>query len=258
MREIFFDEEGLDMFSQLLYNSFLPKIRQCLKNNWEARDYDPAIELINAWSEILPSPIQKNILEQMILPKLRQEVEHWNPREDRVPIHEWVHPWLPVLVGRMEPLLAPIRQKLAVVLQEWHPSDPSAHAILVPWKNVFDEKSMETLLLRCILPKLTVALRQCSINPYDQDLAPFQWVMTWQDFIPQNHFVLLLENDFFPRWLNVLRLWLHNAPNYGEVSRWYLGWKSRFPAELVNHDRIRTQFTRALDVMNTAVAQVAN
>jgi tuftelin-interacting protein 11 len=70
------------------------------------------------------------------MPKLTREVENWDPRTDTVPIHAWLHPWLPLLGARMEPLFPPIRNKLAACLRDWHAADPSAHAMLVPWINV--------------------------------------------------------------------------------------------------------------------------
>lgn len=46
---------------------------------------------------LLPSWILENILDLLILPKLTLEVEEWNPLTDTVPIHTWIHPWLPSL-----------------------------------------------------------------------------------------------------------------------------------------------------------------
>lgn len=37
---------------------------------------------------------------------------------------------------KIEPLHQSIKYHMGHVLQAWHPSDPSAHAVLVPWKNV--------------------------------------------------------------------------------------------------------------------------
>lgn len=71
--------------------------------------------------------------------------------------------------------------------------------------------------------------------------------------IPVHHFVSLLEGEFFSKWLQVLFSWLANGPDYEEVSRWYLGWKKMIPPEILNHDRIRTQFNIALEAMNKAV-----
>ena len=38
--------------------------------------------------------------------------------------------------GRMEVLFVPIRHKLAVALNNWHPSDSSAYNVLQPWAKV--------------------------------------------------------------------------------------------------------------------------
>lgn len=46
---------------------------------------------------LLPSWILENILDLLVLPKLTLEVEEWNPLTDTVPIHTWIHPWLPLL-----------------------------------------------------------------------------------------------------------------------------------------------------------------
>lgn len=46
---------------------------------------------------MLPGWIFENILDLLILPKLTLEVEEWNPLTDTVPIHTWIHPWLPLM-----------------------------------------------------------------------------------------------------------------------------------------------------------------
>lgn len=48
--------------------------------------------------------------------------------------------------------------------------------------------------------------------------------------------------------------WLTAKPDYEEVTRWYLNWKSLFPEELAKQDSIKLAFTRALDMMNNVVA----
>lgn len=81
-------------------------------------------------------------------------MESWNPLTDTVPIHSWVHPWLPLMQARLEPLYSPIRSKLASALQKWHPSDSSAKLILQPWKDVFTPGSWEAFMVKNIVPKL--------------------------------------------------------------------------------------------------------
>jgi len=64
-----------------------------------------------------------------------------------------------------------IRRKLANALVHWHPSDASGKQILTPWINVFSKGSMDTFILKNILPKLQLALQSMMINPTQQILG---------------------------------------------------------------------------------------
>lgn len=88
------------------------------------------------------------------------QVDNWNPLTDTVPIHSWIHPWLPQMQMRLEPLYPPIRNKLANALQRWHPSDASARLILQPWKDVFTPGAWEAFMVKNIVPKLGECLGQ--------------------------------------------------------------------------------------------------
>ena len=106
------------------------------------------------------------------------------------------------------------------VLMEWHPSDASAHVILSPWATVFDARSFENLLLRCIVPQLVQALRSLAILPHNQDLQPLEWVFTWADLLSPLHFLALLEGELFPKWLQTLYSWLQSpTADFSEVGR---------------------------------------
>lgn len=73
-------------------------------------------------------------------------------------------------------------------------------------------------------------------------LDVWNWVMAWQDMIPEPCMVTLLEKNFFPKWLQVLYTWLTHNPNYEEVTKWYTGWKSMLPASLLAHPIIKGTF----------------
>eukprot|EP00898_Chlorokybus_atmophyticus_P006958 jgi/Chlat1/7263/Chrsp58S06898 len=246
-----------DAYTRLIAGTLLPPLRSAANNNWDPRNVEPMVSLLELWEHILPVSVLNNILMQLVIPKLTRAVDSWDPRQETVPIHAWLHPWLPLLGAHMEPLYAPIRYKLGVALQAWHPSDASAYALLSPWKTVFDPVSWDQLLSRSIIPKLAFALQELVINPHQQVLEPFHWVITWATAVPIHHMVAIFEQSFFPAWHQVLYHWLSNAPNYDEVVRWYQGWKSLFPVDLQAHERIRAQFTMALDMMNQAVSGVA-
>lgn len=246
-------QSDMDPYERLLWEVWMPFIRTMV-SRWSVRDPVALLEVLEVWLPLLPSWMQSNVLEQLILPKLQNEVDSWNPLTDTVPIHAWLHPWLPLMADRLEPLYAPIRHKLANALKNWHPSDPSAKLILQPWMGVFRPGHMEAFLIKNIVPKLALCLQEFVINPHMQHLDAWTWVMMWMDVIPMPHVVSLLEKYFFSKWLQVLCTWLNSSPNYDEVTKWYMGWKAMFPEKLLASPIIKEQFSRALDIMNRAVS----
>jgi tuftelin-interacting protein 11 len=173
---------------------------------------------------------------------------------DSVPIHLWIHPWLPLMKDHMESTIFPtIRFKLSNALSGWHPSDSSAKLILSIWRPpVFSTGVWDSFMCRNILPKLELVLNnELIINPKNQDIEPWQWVMSWQDLIPHSIFVSLIENNFFPKWLKVLNVWLNSDTFvYDEITRWYIGWKKLFSEELIQHTNIKSKLNQALSMMS--------
>ena len=98
--------------------------------------------------------------------QLRRAVEAWEPRVETVPLHAWLHPWLPMLSAHLADLYPGIRFKLATALQQWHPSDGSAKELLSPWQPVrarLGRRLQVSCLLRvsCWLP-YTHLVRACT------------------------------------------------------------------------------------------------
>ncbi|XP_032663976.1 tuftelin-interacting protein 11 [Odontomachus brunneus] len=240
-------------YDQLVWNAWMPSIRGAIQQ-WTCRQPEPLIELIEHWMPLLPNWILENILDLLVLPKLTLEVEEWNPLTDTVPIHTWIHPWLPLLRNRLDTLIYPIiRRKLGSALGGWHPSDRSARLMLQPWAQVFAKGDMEAFLVKNIIPKLQIALSEFVINPHQQHLDQWNWVYEWKDLIPPHIMSGLLDKFFFPKWLQVLALWLNHSPNYDEVTTWYMGWKGMLSDKLLAEPAVKDHFKKALDMMNRAV-----
>jgi hypothetical protein len=95
-------------------------------------------------------------------------------------------------------------------------------------RQVFGAKEWDALVQRSILPKLAWALRDAlAIDPRSQDLAAWRWVAAWAPVLAPAQLAGLLEQHFFPKWHAVLRHWLAHAPDFDEVTAWFLGWKAR-------------------------------
>lgn len=144
-------------------------------------------------------------------------MDNWNPLTDTVPIHSWIHPWLPLFQSRLEPLYPPIRSKLSHALQRWHPSDASARCILLPWKDVFTPGAWEAFMVKNIIPKLGlfVFLSVTFFSPKEVE----QWI--FYSLCPLFPLVFLLMCVYVP-------------PRNSQVSVWK-NWSSTLTSSRWNH-----------------------
>ncbi len=148
------DDPYLALVSELV----LPPLRSAC-TTWEPREPEPLLSFLAAWEPLLPRAALDHVLEMLVMPRLRLAAEAWEPRQETVPVHAWLHPWLPHLGSQLEELYPGIRHKLLVALQAWHPSDGSALALVRPWHLVFSAADGDVMMLKSIVPKLAFALQ---------------------------------------------------------------------------------------------------
>ena len=111
------------------------------------------------------------------------------------------------------------------------------------------------MLLKYIVPKLGSVLRDdFRINPRDQKMLPLEHVLQWRGIVRPSVFSQILETEFFPKWLDVLHLWLiQPTVSFEEVAQWYSFWKGSFPESVQNLPGVSAGFTRGLQLMNKAI-----
>ncbi|KAK9500922.1 hypothetical protein O3M35_002085 [Rhynocoris fuscipes] len=242
-----------DPLHRILWEIWAPEIIKSI-SCWNAKEPAPMQALFETWESVVPKWILENLLQQQVMAKLQETVDQWNPVTDTIPIHTWVLPWMPQLGKRIRVSVLPvIRQKLAAALTGWHPSDSSARYMLQPWATVFTPQEMDTFLVNNILPKLGQALGQMYISHQNLNIDAWKWVMEWNELVRPPLMADLLDQHFFPKWLQVLTVWLNTCPNYDQVMAWYSGWKSVIPAHLLEQQRVKDHLRTALELMSRSV-----
>lgn len=115
--------------------------------------------------------------------------------------------------------------------------------------QIFDSGDWDSMLLKYVVPKLGATLRDdFRVNPRNQNMEPLQHVLSWASIIRPSIFSQLLETEFFPKWLDVLHVWLIQPQvSFEEVAQWYSFWKSSFPDSVQNIPAVAHGFTRRGD-----------
>jgi tuftelin-interacting protein 11 len=241
-------------FESLLWNVWLPRVRSSINNDWDPCTPQPAVSLYEAWSTFLPPFIRDNFLDQLILPKISRAVADWSPRRSDVPLKALVFPWLPHVGLRMEEFLGDARRKLKSLLRGWDITD-GVPPDLAAWREVFSVGDWDAMMLKYIVPKLGATLRdEFRVNPRSQDMAPLERVLAWAPLLRSSILASLLAAEFFPKWLDVLHIWLvQPRPNFDEVAQWYAFWKGVFSEDILVLQAVRDGFTRGLQLMNMAI-----
>lgn len=250
-------DQEMTAWESLLWHRWLPKVRSTINNEWSPTDAWPAVHLVESWEPLLPDFIRDNVLRQLVLPKVTAAVESWTGREkDGVSLASIVFPWLPLLGDRHGEVLEESKRRIRSLLRRWKPAD-AIPSELSRWRNdIFSAREWDTLIGEHILGKLGSVLRDLVINPRDQDMsAVVNIVIPWHALIRPSNFTRLFELEFFPKWLNVLYLWLvHPGYNGEEVAQWFELWKSLFPAGLLSHRAIAHGFETGVKLMGEALA----
>ena len=61
-----------DPYTRLLASTVLPKLSTAITNAWEPREPEPLLQFLEQWADLLPSSVQRHILDTLVLPKVRK------------------------------------------------------------------------------------------------------------------------------------------------------------------------------------------
>ncbi|KAF9888017.1 hypothetical protein FE257_009407 [Aspergillus nanangensis] len=252
-------------YETMIYTLWLPRVRSALLNDWDVFEPSPATSLIVAWKDILPSFVYANLLDQLVVPKLTEALKQWKPRsssrrhtsQQNSLFPWWLFTWLQYLNERhtdpKQPtgLMSDAKRKFRVVLDTWDLGKGLINGIEL-WRDALGSE-FDTCLRNHLLPRLGRHLREnFEVNPQDQDVAALEDVLKWKDFFRSNVIGLLLVAEFFPKWHNILYVWLTNDPNYEEVAEWFTWWRSQIPTDINDLTIVDDEWNKGLHSMDLA------
>ena len=253
-------KQAMELVREVLESLILPTVRRALVNDWIfAEDCNSSCATL---SQILKEVCNESniaeLVDNSILPRLTVEVNRWNPSSSNSSsFYHCISQWIPILSNKISILFPEIRRKISHALSSWDGVTSLAFDLVSPWKGTFDEGSFVNLLLRVVVPKLITSLRLFIINPQNQDIAPITSLLQWHTTLPSANLIALLVGEFFPKWLQVLFVWLSSPQvDLEEISEWYSGWRGLFPELLADEPLIKAQFNLALDMMEASMGDL--
>lgn len=264
------NDPNMTAFEVLLWTMWMPRVRSAINNAWQPSDPTPILVLYSSWqsSGLLPDFVSDNMLDQLILPKLKRAVSDWiPPRRGKsksttttaATLHHILFPWLEYAGSRMDEIMDDAKRKVRGWLKTCKVREGPPEGLQV-WREVIQTSEWDNLILQYIVPQLAAQLREdFTINPREQDLKPLMTVLSWKNLLRDSVLSQLLETEFFPKFLETLYTWLiSSGVNFEQVAEWYTWWKKEIfgssSSSLASLNGVQRGFETALDLMNQAVS----
>ena len=250
------DDEDVDYWTVLLEDVVCPPLQKWISDAWDCKLHPIlGVEIVSHWAAIWSDEMNHQVLHEFVWRKLQRSVDLWNPMQDSIPLHEWIHPWLLLLSERMEKEMFPtIISKLSNTLRDWDPLDPTAYALLRPWRDAFTPSQLDQLSHSRILPKLSVLASRYKPSFFQAD-DNLEALLLWSEWIPSSSFVKLLARAVFPKIYRFAFDWAmqrgeeQNRCTGRKAIEWYKWVKSCFPQELFSEAKVQILFAHLLDVL---------
>ncbi|EDU41023.1 g-patch domain-containing protein [Pyrenophora tritici-repentis] len=226
-------------YESMMLKLWLPTVSSAV-TQWDVKNPQPMVHLVQVWTPVLPPFIAKRVLEQ-VTRKLSTSIHEWNPRKFKKSPHTWIVEWLPFLrPSDLDPkgsgLVAEIKRKIRHALQSIDLSKGPLPG-MDQWRKVFGKAEFDHLLTSHLVPRFAAYLRDnFEIDPAEPDLAPLEAVFAWKGLVSNEVIGELLRSQFFPKFLEILHQWLSSEEViFEEVGTWLAWWKNDIIKDDINN-----------------------
>ncbi|KAK3305870.1 GC-rich sequence DNA-binding factor-like protein-domain-containing protein [Chaetomium strumarium] len=255
-------------YETMMYEQWLRTVAAAVRE-WNVRDPDPLIAVLEAWDSLLPAFIRAQLL-QDIIRKLDEALQKWQPKKHTHNLpHRWIFPWLPYLpASHLDPksstgLVADVRRKFRQLIDAW---DFKRGVIpgLKQWKDVLrpasgSSSSRDTwtpLVMNHLLPNMARYLRtHFRVEPQDQQLDVLDKLFEWLDVVRPSMLGEVVVAELFPKWHDALYQWLLlDEANYEEIGEWFQWWQQEaLPEEIKDLPSVVAEFEKGSAMIERAL-----
>lgn len=241
------------IYNNLLIKLILPHYERILNKVWDAKKTHEGINFLNSSRSIMTNDILEYIIHTMIVPRLKIEIDRWDPYIYQPKIATWIFPWNHYIPSKyMREIYLIIFRRISHQFHYWRITDccpinwieQSLRSHNIHYKNDI------SFIFKNIFSKLGKALKNC-LKPRLKKMNLFIKVQKWENLLLHERYVDLMQRTFFPNWLFFLRKWLNNPRiKFTSFKTWYLGWKNAFSQSIRLDPMIQENFAIALDMFN--------
>ncbi|KAH6845630.1 GC-rich sequence DNA-binding factor-like protein-domain-containing protein [Chaetomium sp. MPI-CAGE-AT-0009] len=259
-------------YETMMYELWLRTLTAAVRE-WNVRDPDPLIAVLDAWDPILPPFVRAQLL-QDITRKLEEALQKWQPKKHTHNLpHRWIFPWLPYLPAtHLDPksatgLVADVRRKFRQLIDAW---DFNRGVIpgLKQWKDILRPASTTSssrerdmwspLVMNHILPSMARHLRaNFRVEPQDQGpyMEALDRLFEWADVVRPSMLAEVLVAELFPAWHAALHQWLVlDDADYNEIGAWFQWWQDEvFPDEVKALPSVVAEFEKGSAMIERAL-----
>jgi hypothetical protein len=251
------DFRTMELYSFFFERFCVEHVEKAIFSFWNPGSRDKeCVEFLTQFGEVLNLD---SFIDFKIVPPLKLALAEWSVKEpiDKI---SFIKLWIDSELVNDEEIIVILFEKIQEVFETstWAISDSSPRYFLTLLSDL-SSTLVELVINLIIFPRLSSYWNsELRINPKEQTLEPFMAVVEWRDLIHDSSLLELLEEFFFPRFLNSLSTWLDMLDVRNEVARklaqeevarWYEGWKDLFAAHDMLYPDLVIQFNRALHLI---------
>ncbi|TNV83389.1 hypothetical protein FGO68_gene17757 [Halteria grandinella] len=239
-----------------LYDKYwLQKMRAYISTGWDVKESPRQFqEAIRDWGYLMPGRFLSKVVNIYLKPRLLREIsQNWDPRDmsDKNRLENWLLIWSELLGPQnMQAIFVSAKLKIYQALNDWNCQDVElAKSLLLPWRGVIDHQSFDNMVVRVLIPRLTLSLKSLEIDPSNQDITPLQHIFAWEGIISDKELSLLLREHVLGKWLLTLQEWLSQVTEsedqdqmFAEIEQYYKGWRSIIPKSIISQHNISEVF----------------